>query len=136
MEQMLRIGVSLENKLLSQFDKLIADQGYTNRSEAIRDLLRQRLTRERLANPKTKVVAAVFVVYDHHQGRLWQKLMELQHSHLLKTISSMHIHLDSHNCLEVILLRGKVGEITKLGNHLVSLKGVKSGRIHLIKTDE
>ncbi len=136
MGQMLRIGVSLENKLLSQFDKLIADQGYTNRSEAIRDLLRQRLTREQLADPKTKVVAAVFVVYDHHQGRLWQKLMELQHSHLLKTISSMHIHLDRHNCLEVILLRGKVGEITKLGNHLVSLKGVKSGRIHLIKTDE
>ena len=136
MEQVQRIGVSLEKKLLSRFDKLIGRQGYTNRSEAIRDLVRDRLDREQLADAKTEAVAAVFVVYDHHKSGLWQKLMELQHSHFLKTISSMHIHLDHHNCLEIILLRGKVGEIAKLGDRLVSIKGVKSGRIQLVKVDK
>jgi len=136
MEQMQRIGVSLESKLLSQFDKLIAAQGYSNRSEALRDLIRNRLTTEQLADPKTEAVAAVFVVYDHHRRQLAQKLIQLQHNQLLKSISSMHVHLDHHNCLEVILLRGKVSEITKLGDNIVSLKGVKSGRVNLVATAE
>ena len=136
MEQMQRIGVSLESKLLSQFDKLIAAQGYSNRSEALRDLIRNRLTTEQLADPKTEAVAAVFVVYDHHRRQLAQKLIQLQHNQLLKSISSMHVHLDHHNCLEIILLRGKVSEITKLGDNIVSLKGVKSGRVNLVATAE
>ena len=136
MEQMQRIGVSLESKLLSQFDKLIAAQGYSNRSEALRDLIRNRLTTEQLADPKTEAVAAVFVVYDHHRRQLAKKLIQLQHNQLVKTISSMHVHLDHHNCLEVILLRGKVSEITKLGDNIVSLKGVKSGRVNLVATAE
>ena len=136
MEQMQRIGVSLESKLLSQFDKLIAAQGYSNRSEALRDLIRNRLTTEQLADPKTEAVAAVFVVYDHHRRQLAQKLIQLQHNQLLKSISSMHVHLDHHNCLEVILLRGKVSEITKLGDNIVSLKGVKLGRVNLVATAE
>ena len=136
MEQMQRIGVSLESKLLSQFDKLIAAQGYSNRSEALRDLIRNRLTTEQLADPKTEAVAAVFVVYDHHHRQLAQKLIQLQHNQLLKSISSMHVHLDHHNCLEVILLRGKVSEITKLGDNIVSLKGVKLGRVNLVATAE
>ena len=136
MEQMQRIGVSLESKLLSQFDKLIAAQGYSNRSEALRDLIRNRLTTEQLSDPKTEAVAAVFVVYDHHRRQLAQKLIQLQHNQLLKSISSMHVHLDHHNCLEVILLRGKVSEITKLGDNIVSLKGVKSGRVNLVATAE
>ena len=136
MEQMQRIGVSLESKLLSQFDKLIAAQGYSNRSEALRDLIRNRLTTEQLADPETEAVAAVFVVYDHHRRQLAQKLIQLQHNQLVKSISSMHVHLDHHNCLEVILLRGKVSEITKLGDNIVSLKGVKSGRVNLVATAE
>jgi len=136
MEQMQRIGVSLESKLLSQFDKLIAAQGYSKRSEALRDLIRNRRTTEQLSDPKTEAVAAVFVVYDHHRRQLAKKLIQLQHNQLLKSISSMHVHLDHHNCLEVILLRGKVSEITKLGDNIVSLKGVKSGRVNLITTAE
>ena len=136
MEQMQRIGVSLESKLLSQFDKLIAAQGYSNRSEALRDLIRNRLTTEQLADPKTEAVAAVFVVYNHHRRQLAQKLIQLQHNQLVKSISSMHVHLDHHNCLEVILLRGKVSEITKLGDNIVSLKGVKLGRVNLVATAE
>lgn len=136
MEQVQRIGISLESSLLGEFDKFIKTQGYSSRSEAIRDLIRDRITRDQLAKPETEAVAAVFVVFDHHQAQLAQKLIELQHSHLLKTISSMHIHIGHHDCLEVILLRGKVGEITKLGDRIVSLKGVKLGRVNLISVAE
>ena len=130
-----RIGVSLERKLLSNFDKLIARQGYQNRSEAIRDLIRQQLSSERLGDPKAKAVAAVFLVYDHHATKLMETLTSLQHSHLLQTISSVHIHLDKHNCLEVVVLRGRVGEINKMAENIVSLKGVKLGRINLVATE-
>ena len=132
MKQVERIGISLERKLLSNFDKLIARQGYQNRSEAIRDLIRQQLSSERLGDPKAKAVAAVFLVYDHHATKLMEKLTSLQHSHLLQTISSVHIHLDKHNCLEVVVLRGRVGEINKMAENIVSLKGVKLGRINLV----
>ena len=136
MQKVQRIGVSLEEGLLERFDELIAAQGYENRSEAIRDLIRKRLTEDELANPKAEAVAAVFVVYDHHCAQLAQKLIQLQHSEFFKSISAMHVHLDHHNCLEVILLKGKVGEITKLGERLVSLKGVKLGKVNLITGEQ
>ncbi len=136
MDQVQRVGISLESELLGQFDAFITRQGYTSRSEAVRDLIRDRLTQARLGEPQTEAIAAVFVVYDHHQAQLAQKLMELQHSHLLKTISSMHVHIGHHECLEVILLRGKVSEITRLGDHIVSLKGVKLGKVNLIAATE
>ena len=135
MKRVERIGVSLDKKLLSKFDSLIARQGYQSRSEAIRDLVRQRLGSERLSNPKAKAVAAVFLVYDHHSTKLMEKLTNLQHSHILQTISSIHIHLDEHDCLEVIVLRGRVGEINKMAENIVSLKGVKLGRINLVATE-
>jgi CopG family nickel-responsive transcriptional regulator len=135
MKQVERIGVSLDKKLLLMFDKLIAKQGYQSRSEAIRDLVRQQLSSERLSNPKAKAVAAVFLVYDHHSTKLMEKLTGLQHSHLLQTISAIHIHLDEHDCLEVIVLRGRVGEINKMAENIVSLKGVKLGRINLVATE-
>ena len=136
MDRVQRIGISLESGLLEEFDEFISKQGYSNRSEAVRDMIRDRLTQEQLGKPGTEAVAAVFVVYDHHQSQLAQKLIKLQHSHLLKTISSMHIHIGHHDCLEVILLRGKVSEITKLGDHIVSLKGVKLGKVNLISVAE
>jgi len=132
MEQTQRIGVSLEPDLLEKFDNMIDGQGYSSRSEAIRDLIRDRLTAQQLGNPNAEAVGAVFVVYDHHSGQLSKKLNDLQHNDLLKTISSMHVHLDHHNCLEVILLRGKVAEITKLADGIVSLKGVKLGKVNLV----
>ena len=135
MQRIERIGVSLEEELLSRFDKLIAKKGYQSRSEAIRDLLRQQLSGERLADPKARAVAAVFVVYDHHSTKLMEKLTSLQHSHLLQTISSMHIHLDEHDCLEVIVLRGKVAEINKMAENMLSQKGVKLGKINFVAAD-
>jgi CopG family nickel-responsive transcriptional regulator len=134
MKQVERIGVSLEEKLLSMFDKLIAKQGYQNRSEAIRDLIRQQLSAERLSNPKVKAVAAVCVVYNHHATKLMGKLVDLQHSHILQVISSLHVHLDEHDCLEVIVLRGRVGQINRMGESILSMKGVKLGRVNLLAT--
>ncbi|HEY5503966.1 MAG TPA: nickel-responsive transcriptional regulator NikR [Sedimentisphaerales bacterium] len=132
MAQIERVGVSLEKELLGAFDKLIAGKGYQSRSEAIRDLIRQQLSSDQLSNEKAEAVAAVVLVYDHHATAIMERLTELQHSHFIKTISSLHIHLDHHDCLEVIVLRGKVGEINRMGDKLVSIKGVKLGRINLL----
>jgi len=135
MNQVERIGVSLDKKLLSKFDDLIAKQGYQSRSEAIRDLIRQQLSTERLSNPQANAVAAVVLVYDHHATMVPQKLIDLQHSHLLQAISSLHVHLDKHDCLEVIVLRGRIGQINKVAENIVSTKGVKLGRINIVATE-
>ena len=134
MEYVERIGVSLEPALLAEFDKVIASKGYKNRSEAIRDLIRSELSREKLADPKSKAVAAVCLVYNHHQTELMRKMTDLQHSNLLHTICTMHVHLDKHDCMEVIVLKGPVGEIEKMADTLVSLKGVKLGKVNLISS--
>ena len=135
MDRVERIGVSLDKKLLSKFDSLIAKQGYKSRSEAIRDLVRRQLSSERLSDPKAGAVAAVCLVYDHHATTVPQKLIDIQHSHILQAISSLHVHLDHHDCLEVIVLRGPVGRINNLAESLLSMKGVKLGRINLVATD-
>ena len=134
MSQVERIGVSLEKELLSAFDKLIAKQSYQSRSEAIRDLIRQQLSAEQIGNPQAQAVAAVCIVYDHHATRLAEKLIDLQHSHILQVISSLHVHLDEDDCLEVIVLRGRVGQIDRMGESILSMKGVKLGRVNLLAT--
>ena len=134
MAELERIGISLDKDLLADFDRLIAGQGYQSRSEAIRDLVRRELSQERLADPDASAVAAVCLVYDHHATKLAEKLIGLQHSHLLHAISSLHVHLDTHDCLEVIVLRGPVREINKVGEQILSLKGVKLGRVNMVAT--
>jgi CopG family nickel-responsive transcriptional regulator len=134
MAEVERIGISLDKDLLAQFDGLIARQGYQSRSEAIRDLVRQQLSQERLADTQTEAVAAVVLVYDHHATKLTEKLVGLQHSHLLHAIASLHVHLDEHDCLEVIVLRGRVDEINRVGERILSMKGVKLGRVNLVAT--
>ena len=138
MSQLERIGVSLDKELLSKFDDLIGKRGYQSRSEALRDLVRRELSEERLGDPKAKGVAAVFLVYDHHSTKLTDKLIGLQHSHSrassLQVISSLHVHLDEHDCLEVIVIRGQVGEINKVAQSILSMKGVKLGRLNIVAT--
>jgi CopG family nickel-responsive transcriptional regulator len=129
-----RVGVSLDKKLLSMFDSLIARQGYSTRSEAVRDLIRNRLSEEELAKPTSRAVAGVFLVYDHHLSKLSQKLVDLQHSHLLKVIASTHVHLDRDNCLEAIILKGKVKEIERIADRITCLRGVKLGRVNIMAT--
>jgi CopG family nickel-responsive transcriptional regulator len=126
-----RVGVSLDKPLLEEFDNLIRGQGYANRSEAIRDLIRAKLTDVALESPDAEGIGSVFLVYDHHASKLAEQLIQLQHTHLLKVITSVHVHLDHHNCLEIIILKGCVGEIQKLADKMASLKGVKLGRLTL-----
>ena len=136
MSELERIGISLDNELLAEFDELIAKQGYQSRSEAIRDLVRQQISHKQLENPDTEAIGAVFLVYDHHAAKLAESLIELQHSltytGALQIISSLHVHLDEHNCLEIIVLRGRVSEINKVAENILSMKGVKLGRINVV----
>jgi CopG family nickel-responsive transcriptional regulator len=127
-----RTAISLEKDLLEKFDRLIKQKGYANRSEAIRDLIRDQLvqdewTRENKAS--TDNVAVVSLVYDHDSSSLAQKLTHIQHENHQTVVSSLHIHMDEHNCLEVLILRGRASEILKMGESLISTKGVKYGRV-------
>ncbi|MFA6424607.1 MAG: nickel-responsive transcriptional regulator NikR [Phycisphaerae bacterium] len=132
MSKIERVGITIEKELLPAFDALIAAEGYTNRSKAICDLIRERLSQKQLSQSSAYAVAGVFLIYDHHETKLSQKLVGLQHNHLLEVIASTHVHLDHHNCLEVIMLRGKVMDIEKLGNNITSLKGVKLSRMNMM----
>ena len=129
MEECIRFGVSLSRHLLGRFDQAIEQRGYTNRSEAIRDLIRHNLVdTEWEDNAESDTAAAVVLVYDHHTRGLTEHLTEQQHEHHETIISTMHAHLDHDNCIEVILLRGPVAEVKSLGHKLTSAKHVKLGR--------
>jgi CopG family nickel-responsive transcriptional regulator len=125
-----RFGVAIEPELLDRFDQLIAQRGYTNRSEAFRDLARAELVKQNSDKPNANVVGTVTIVYDHHVRMLSEKLTELQHQHHKCVISAMHVHLDHDHCLEVIVLRGKAKDVRQTANSLISTKGVQHG--HLI----
>lgn len=126
-----RIGISLEEDLLARFDEHIAEKGYVNRSEAIRDLIRDALVqREWVRSPdREERVAVVTLVYDHDSASLPQKLAHIQHENHRAVVSALHVHLDPHNCLEVLVLRGKASEIQSMGDGLVSTRGVKHGKV-------
>jgi CopG family nickel-responsive transcriptional regulator len=132
-----RIGISLEEDLLAQFDRLIADKGYVNRSEAVRDLIRDSLVqREWASRDKEEKVAVVTLVYDHDSASLAQKLAHIQHENHRAVVSALHVHLDPHNCLEVLVLRGRGRDISAMGDGLVSTKGVKYGKVVPATTGE
>lgn len=126
-----RVGISLEDQLLDQFDALIEKRGYSNRSEAIRDLIREELVKEEWATAEGDgpAVAVVCLVFDHHTLELGKKLTHIQHENHMIVVSTMHMHMDEHNCLEVLLLRGRAAEVLKMGNNLISTRGVKLGKM-------
>jgi len=128
MADLSRIGVAIPTDLLARFDKLIAQRGYTNRSEAFRDLIRNELVQEVWKSSDAEVFGTVTLVYDHHARLLTEKLTELQHHYHAAVLSALHVHLDHDNCLEVVLVKGKAGLVQKLANALIALKGVKHGR--------
>lgn len=131
-----RFGISLDEKLLENFDTLIEQKSYMNRSEAIRDLIRASLVEERLGSENQEAVGTVTLVYNHHVRDLSDKLTEHQHSHHEQIVSSVHVHLDAHNCLEVLIIRGEVRDIKKIANELIGVKGVKHGKLVLTTTGE
>lgn len=134
MEGVARCGISLDPKLLERFDRLIARLGYANRSEAVRDLIRDRLVSEEWKHGNREAVATVSLVYDHHALDLPMKLTDIQHEHHATIVSTLHVHLDEHNCLEVLVLRGKASRIRAIGERLTSVKGVKHGKMMLTTT--
>jgi len=129
MAETVRFGISIDERLLSRFDALIDDKGYSNRSEAIRDLIRNALVEEDWAKENREAVGTVSLVYDHHTRDLSDKLTEHQHSHHKEIISALHVHLDAHHCLEVVVLKGKAKKIKKLAEELIGTKGVKHGKL-------
>ena len=129
MADLTRISISLESALLAAFDQRNAAKGYATRSEAIRDLIRDRLIHEEGERAEGEQVAVVTLVYDHHVRMLNEKLTDLQHDHHRSILSTMHVHLDHDNCLEVLVVRGKAGAVRKIADALISTKGVKHGRL-------
>ena len=130
-----RFGVSVESDLLRRFDKLSAELGYANRSEALRDLIREKLLardhEQDLAKGQGEATAVVSFVYNHHALDIPRRLMEAQHNSHGIVISTLHVHLSRHDCLEVLVLRGAAAAVQELGDRLVSLRGVRHGRVNV-----
>jgi CopG family nickel-responsive transcriptional regulator len=133
MADLARTGVSLEHALLRKFDEVISKKGYANRSEAIRDLIRDHLVTEEIDRNKV-VVGTLTIVYDHHQPNLTEKLVDAQHGAGGKVLAATHVHLDHHNCLEVVIMKGRGGELKDLANRILSLRGVRHGQLVVTST--
>ena len=129
MPELTRVSISLESALLEAFDKYINDKGYATRSEAIRDLIRDRLIRAEAKQPDGDQVAVVTLVYDHHARDLAARLIDKQHHQHHLVVSSLHVHLGARHCLEVSVLRGPGDQVAHLGDALLALKGVLHGDI-------
>jgi len=124
-----RFGVSMDAELLEKFDRLITRKGYTNRSEAIRDLVRAEIVRESWQNQRGRQVAVLTIVYENEHSDLLHRLTHIQHDHQDLITSSMHIHLDHDNCMEVLILKGEAQTLEHFAEHMLSLKGVKFGQL-------
>ncbi|MCZ2148087.1 MAG: nickel-responsive transcriptional regulator NikR [Bryobacterales bacterium] len=134
MSALSRIGVAIDSDLLEKFDALIARKGYTNRSEAFRDLIRDELVEKAGERPDAAVVGTVTLVYDHHVRMLSEKLTDIQHEAFHQVLSTLHVHLDHDHCLEVLVLRGKSAAVRRIADMLISTKGVKHGRLVITST--
>ncbi|PSH04447.1 MAG: nickel-responsive transcriptional regulator NikR [Acidobacteria bacterium] len=135
MSELIRTGVSIEQDLLEKFDKLIAKRGYGNRSEALRDLIREMLVSEEVSANK-QVIATLSMIYDHHRPELTNKLSAAQHHHHGNVLAATHVHLDEDNCFEVVIMKGLAGEVKHLADHMLSMKGVKHGKLVMTSTGE
>ncbi len=136
MGETVRFGVSIDDKLLDSFDRLIDQKGYMNRSEAIRDLIRGALVELKWEAGEEETVGTVTLVYNHHVRDLSDKLTEQQHLHHGEIVSALHVHLDAHNCLEVLVVRGKAREVKRIADELIGVKGVKHGKLVMTTTGE
>jgi CopG family nickel-responsive transcriptional regulator len=133
MADLVRTGLSLQRDLLARFDKAIGRKGYQNRSEAIRDLIREHLVQEE-ADENRVIVGTLTIVYDHHRPNLSERLIQTQHHAASRVLAATHVHLDHHNCLEVVIMKGRSGTVRRLGDQILSLRGVKHGRLVITST--
>ena len=134
MSNTVRFGVSMDAELLSEFDAFCRLRGYETRSEALRDLIRDALVRDMGTHPESEVAGTLTLVYDHHKSDLTQRLTAAQHEAHERILATLHVHLDHHNCLEVLALKGPSGEIMALADQILAVKGVKHGKFVLTAT--
>ena len=131
-----RLTISLDNQLSEQFDVFIHARGYTNRSEAMRDLIREQLESARLEKgSKGNCVATLSYIYNHHENDLANRIASVQHDHHDLILSSMHVHMDHDNCLEVVILRGTIHTVKNFANHVTATRGVRHGKLHMVPVE-
>jgi CopG family nickel-responsive transcriptional regulator len=130
----IRFGVSIDSQLIKKFDALINRKGYATRSEAIRDMIRDTLVEEEWEAGSQETVGTITIVYNHHTRELEHALTDMQHKSFHQIISTLHVHLDAHNCLEVLVVKGKGQEIRKIADRLIGTKGVKHGKLTMTTT--
>jgi CopG family nickel-responsive transcriptional regulator len=135
MSDLVRFGISIDEQLLNQFDKQIEEKGYKNRSEAIRDLIRDNLVEEEWDRDR-ETVGTITIVYDHHTPDLTQHKTHIEHSFTGEIKSVLHIHMDHHNCLEVLVVQGQGHLVKSLADQLISLRGIKHGKLTMTTTGE
>ena len=128
-----RFGVSIENELLTSFDALIKKKYYTNRSEAIRDLIRKEIIETEIKDEECDVIGTLTILYDHHEGNVTDRLLHLQHDHHEEISFTTHIHVDDRMCLEIVVIRGTSKNVNKLAENVKALKGVKHGQLAITK---
>jgi CopG family nickel-responsive transcriptional regulator len=132
--ELVRFSVSLESDLLNEFDRYCEEGRFATRSEAIRQLLRERLTGHAWESDAEDAAATLTLVYDHHRTNLAEKMLELQHRHTELVVATTHVHLDHDHCLEVIILRGRAGALQQMAFELRGLKGIQQGQLVLART--
>lgn len=135
MSKINRFGVSIEKDLLRQFDNLIKDK-YNNRSEAIRDMIREKLIEDKLNDNLDEIVGSITLLYNHHKNGLTEKMLEIQHKYHHLFQSNLHLHLNHDCCLEIIVVKGKAKELKNIAGKLIGLKGVKHGKLVLSSIDD
>lgn len=134
MERIVRFSTTIAPKSLERFDEILEERGYANRSEGIRDLIRNFIVASEWETEDGEAVGSLTLLYDHDVRGVSDKLVELQHTHHTSILSSMHVHLDEHNCLEVLIIRGKAKEIKKISDALIASRGVKHGKLVMTST--
>ncbi|NJE61753.1 nickel-responsive transcriptional regulator NikR [Thermococcus sp. 21S7] len=132
--KIIRFGVSVPDELLERFDRIIEEKGYVNRSEAIRDMMRDFIVRHEWEQGEGEVAGTITMLYNHDEAEVVKELLDLQHDYLSEIISSIHVHMDEHNCLEVVIVKGKANRIKEIADRLLSLKGVKHGKLVMTGT--
>ncbi len=134
MAGLIRFGISMDKDLLERLDREIVKQGYPNRSEAIRDLIRNQLVELEWSSDEEEVAGTITIIYDHHVRGLSDLLLELQHDHHEMIVSVMHVHLEHDHCLEVMVIKGRASEAKTLAGRLIGVKGVKHGKLTITST--
>lgn len=135
MSKLARTALAIDQDLLKKFDAWMASHGYTNRSEAVRDLIRGALVEQEWTDPRAEVVASLSIIFDHAAHQLAQEVTRLQHEDHHAIMCSQHVHLNHHDCLEVIIMRGTAEQLRRISDTIISTRGIKAGQLTILSTN-